>query len=89
MKKNQRLLETIIEQTSQNNKSVIISLVPDDNKQYHVDMLINDSVVRQEDINSSELKDYMQEKLDDYSLKQSRIAIKLFNIKKIKLHLKE
>lgn len=71
------------------NKSVIISLVPDDNKQYHVDMLINDVVVRQEDINSSELKDYMQEKLDDYSLKQSRIAIKHFNIKKIKLHLKE
>ena len=82
-------METIIEQTSQNNKSVIISLVPDENKQYHVDMLINDSVVRQEDINSSELKDYMQEKLDYYSLKQSRIAIKHFNIKKIKLHLKE
>lgn len=73
----------------QNDKSVIISLVPDDNKQYHVDMLINDSIVKQEDINSSELKDYMKEKLDDYSLKQSRIAIKHFNIKKIKLHLKE
>lgn len=71
------------------NKSIIISLVKDENNMYHIDMLIDDFVVRQEDINSSELKDYMQEKLDDYSLKQSRIAIKHFNIKKIKLYLKE
>ena len=71
------------------NKSVIISLVPDDNKQYHVDMLIDDSVVRQADLKKQELSNYMQEKLEPEVLTTSRLAIKLFKCKQIKLHLKE
>ena len=71
------------------NKSVSISLVKDENNMYHADMLIDDTIVKQADLTQQELANYMKEKLDDEALNISRLAIKLFKCKQIKLHLKE
>lgn len=71
------------------NKSVSISLVKDENNLYHADMSIDDTIVKQADLTQQELSNYMQEKLDDETLTTSRLAIKLFKSRKIKLHLKE
>ena len=71
------------------NKSVSISLVKDENSMYHADMSIDDTIVKQADLTQQELAKYMQEKLDNEALNVSRLAIKLFKCKQIKLHLKE
>ena len=71
------------------NKSVSISLAKDENNLYHADMLIDDSIVKQADLTQQELANYMQQKLDNEALNLSRLAIKLFKCKQIKLHLKE
>lgn len=71
------------------NKSVSISLVKDNNSMYHADMSIDDTIVKQADLTQQELSNYMQEKLEPEVLTTSRLAIKLFKSKKIKLHLKE
>ena len=71
------------------NKSVSISLVKDENSMYHADMIIDDSIAKQADLTQQELSNYMQEKLDNEALNVSRLAIKLFKCKQIKLHLKE
>ena len=71
------------------NKSVSISLVKDENSMYHADMLIDDAIVKQADLTQQELANYMQEKLEPEVLSMSRLAIKLFKCKQIKLHLKE
>ena len=70
-------------------KSVSISLVKDKNSMYHADMLIDDTIVKQADLTQQELANYMQEKLEPEVLSMSRLAIKLFKCKQIKLHLKE
>ena len=70
-------------------KSVSISLVKDNNSMYHADMLIDDTIVKKADLTQQELANYMQEKLDNEALNVSRLAIKLFKCKQIKLHLKE
>lgn len=70
-------------------KSVHISLVKDDNSLYHADMLIDDSIAKQADLTQKELSDYMQEKLEPEVLAMSRLGIKLFKSKQIKLHLKD
>ena len=71
------------------NKSVSISLVKDENSMYHADMSIDNTVVKQADLTQQELASYMKEKLDNEALNVSRLAIKLFKCKQIKLHLKE
>lgn len=71
------------------NKSVSISLVKDNNSMYHADMSIDDIIVKQADLTQQELANYMQEKLETEVLTTSRLAIKLFKCKQIKLHLKE
>ena len=71
------------------NKSVSISLVKDENSMYNADMLIDDTIVKQADLTKQELASYMQEKLEPEVLATSRLAIKLFKCKQIKLHLKE
>ena len=71
------------------NKSVSISLAKDENNLYHADMLIDDTIVKQADLTKQELANYMQEKLEPEVLTTSRLAIKLFKSKQIKLHLKE
>ena len=71
------------------NKSVSISLVKDENNMYHADMSIDDTIVKKADLTQQELANYMKEKLEPKMLAISRDAIKLFNLKKIKLHLKE
>ncbi len=71
------------------NKSISISLVKDENNMYHADMSIDNTVVKQADLTQQELSNYMQEKLDNEALNISRLAIKLFKSKQIKLHLKE
>ena len=71
------------------NKSVSISLVKDENSMYHADMSIDDTIIKQADLTQQELASYMQEKSDDEALNVSRLAIKLFKCKQIKLHLKE
>ena len=40
-------------------------------------------------LTQQELANYMQEKIDNEALNVSRLAIKLFKCKQIKLHLKE
>ena len=71
------------------NKSVSISLAKDNNSMYHADMLIDDTIVKQVELTKQELANYMQEKLEPEVLITSRLAIKLFKSKKIKLYLKE
>ena len=71
------------------NKSVSILLVKDNNNMYHADMLIDDTIVKQADLTQQELSNYMKEKLEPEVLTTSRLAIKLFKCKQIKLHLKE
>ena len=71
------------------NKSISISLVKDENNMYHADMSIDDTVVKQSDLTQQELANYMKEKLEPEVLTTSRLAIKLFKCKQIKLHLKE
>ena len=71
------------------NKSVSISLVKDNNSMYHANMLIDNTIVKQADLTQQELANYMQEKLEPEVLTTSRLAIKLFKCKQIKLHLKE
>ena len=71
------------------NKSVSISLVKDNNSMYHADMLIDTNIVKQAELTKQELANYMQEKLEPEVLNISRLAIKLFKCKQIKLHLKE
>lgn len=71
------------------NKSISISLTKDENNLYHADMSIDNTIVKQADITQQELANYMQEKLEPEVLTTSRLAIKLFKSKKIKLHLKE
>lgn len=71
------------------NKSISISLVKDENNMYHADMSIDDTIVKQADLTQQELSNYMQEKLEPELLTTSRLAIKLFKCKQIKLHLKE
>ena len=70
-------------------KSVSISLVKDENNMYHADMSIDDTIVKQADLTQQELSNYMQEKLEPEVLNASRLAIKLFKCKQIKLHIKE
>ena len=70
-------------------KSVSISLVKDENNMYHADMSIDNTIVKQADLTQQELANYMQDKLDNEALIVSRLAIKLFKCKQIKLHLKE
>lgn len=70
-------------------KSVSISLVKDENSMYHANMSIDDAIVKQADLTQQELANYMQEKLEPEVLTTSRLAIKLFKCKQIKLHLKE
>ena len=71
------------------NKSVSISLVKDENNMYHADMSRDDTIVKQADLTKQELANYMQEKLEPEVLSTSRLAIKLFKCKQIKLHLKD
>ena len=71
------------------NKSVSISLVKDENNMYHADMLIDDAIVKQADLTQQELANYMQEKLEPEVLSMSRLGIKLFKSKQIKLHITE
>ena len=71
------------------NKSVSISLVKDNNSMYHANMLIDNTIVKQADLTQQELSNYMQEKLEPEVLTTSRLAIRLFKCKQIKLHLKE
>ena len=71
------------------NKSVSFSLVKNENSMYHADMLIDDAIVKQADLTQQELANYMQEKLEPEVLTTSRLAIKLFKCKQIKLHLNE
>lgn len=71
------------------NKSVSISLVKDENSMYHADMSIDTNIVKQAELTKQELANYMQEKLEPEVLNISRLAIKLFKCKQIKLHLKE
>ena len=70
-------------------KSIHISLVKDANNLYHADMLIDETIVKQTDLTQQELSNYMQEKLEPEILSMSRLGIKLFKSKQIKLHLKE
>ena len=70
-------------------KSVSISLAKNENNMYRADMSIDDIIVKQADLTQQELSNYMQEKLEPEVLKISRLAIKLFKSRKIKLHLKE
>ena len=71
------------------NKSVSILLVKDENSMYHADMSIDDTIVKQADLTQQELSNYMKEKLEPEVLTTSRLAIRLFKCKQIKLHLKE
>ena len=70
-------------------KSVSISLAKNENNLYHADMSIDNTIVKEADLTQQELSNYMQEKLEPEVLTTSRLAIKLFKCKQIKLHLRE
>jgi hypothetical protein len=71
------------------NKSIQISLVPNDKKEFDANMFHDDTLVKQASLTSQELKDYMESKVPANELSQARLAIKLFKSKSIKIHLKE
>jgi len=71
------------------NKSIQISLVPNNKKEFDANMFNNDQLVKQASLTSQELKDYMNSKVEPDDLAQARLAIKLFKSKSIKIHLKE
>jgi hypothetical protein len=71
------------------NKSIQISLVPDDKKEFNADMFHDDKLVKQASLTSKELKDFIESKVPANDLSQARLAIKLFKSKSIKIHLKE
>lgn len=70
-------------------KSVSISLVKNENNMYHADMSIDNTIVKEADLTKQELSNYMQEKLEPEVLTTSRLSIRLFKCKQIKLHIKE
>ena len=70
-------------------KSIHISLVPDEKKEFEAKMFKDDNLVKEEKITADEFKNYMNLKIDEQSLKKSREAIKLFKVKNIKIHLKD
>ena len=70
-------------------KSIHISLVPDENKEFKAEMFKDDNLVKEEKITADEFKNYMNSKIDEQSLKIAREAIKLFKVKNIKIHIKE
>ena len=70
-------------------KSIHISLVPDENKNFKAEMFKDENLVKEEKITADEFKNYMNSKIDEQSLKKAREAIKLFKVKNIKIHLKD
>ena len=70
-------------------KSIHISLVPDEKKEFRAEMFKDDNLVKEEKITADEFKNYMNSKIDEQSLKKAREAIKLFKVKNIKIHLKD
>ena len=70
-------------------KSIEFNLIPDENKEYNVKMFHNETQVREENIDSQTMKHYLSNKFSDKELDQTRLMIKMFKSKKIKLHLKE
>lgn len=70
-------------------KSVHISLIPDENKNFKAEMFKDENLVKEEKITADEFKNYMNSKIDEQSLKKAREAIKLFKVKNIKIHLKD
>ena len=71
------------------NKSIQISLVQNDKKEFDANMFHDDTLVKKASLTSKELKDYMSSKVEPDDLAQARLAIKLFKSKNIKIHLKE
>ena len=71
------------------NKSIQISLVQNDKKEFDANMFHDDTLVKKASLASQELKDYMSSKVEPDDLAQARLAIKLFKSKNIKIHLKE
>jgi len=69
-------------------KSVSLSLIPNDNKEFNADMFHDDKLVKQASLTQSELKAFMESKVPEDEIKNLKLAIKLFKSKKIKLHLK-
>jgi hypothetical protein len=70
-------------------KSIQISLVPSDKKEFDANMFHDDMLVKQASLTSKEFKDYIESKVPANELSQARLAIKLFKSKSIKIHLKE
>ena len=70
------------------NKSIHISLVPNDKKEFDASMFHDDTLVKQASLTSQEFKDYIESKVPANELAQLRLATKIFKAKSIKLHLK-
>ena len=70
-------------------KSIEFNLVPDENKLYNAKMFKDDSLLKEEKVDSETMKYYMLQKISEKELTNLRTAVKLFKTKKIKLHIKE
>lgn len=72
---------------SHSKKEIEISLRPNKNKQFDVNMMIDQETVKTAEIDSSEMKEYLIEK-SPLDIDRLRETIKMFKSSKIKLEIK-
>lgn len=70
-------------------KAIKLHLVPNENKEYKAEMFKDDELVKTSFLTQDELKNFMEQKIEQEQLKKTRLSIKLFKLKELTIILKE
>lgn len=70
-------------------KSIKLHLVPNENKEYKAEMFKDNELVKTSFLTQDELKNFMEQKIEQEQLKKTRLSIKLFKLKELTIILKE
>lgn len=70
-------------------KAIKLHLVPNENKEYKAEMFKDDELVKTSFLTQDELKNFMDQKIEQEQLKKTRLSIKLFKLKELTIILKE
>lgn len=70
-------------------KSIKLHLVQNENKEYKAEMFKDDELVKTSFLTQDELKNFMEQKIEQEQLKKTRLSIKLFKLKDLTIILKE
>ena len=70
-------------------KSIKLHLVPNKNKEYKAEMFKDNELVKTSFLTQDELKNFMEQKIEQEQLKKTRLSIKLFKLKELTIILKE